>query len=127
MDGGAWKLRVNIVEAAGRFVARLRHKLGRLVICSYPGDPAMIEILLNPDGTVWQDRLGTIHLAGRPSRSPHGSDFSEWRKRPSSSRLKLTPTYGLHMERSSTITKPSRDSGWPAIFQKKIAAASDTP
>jgi hypothetical protein len=74
MDGGTRKPQAIIAQIIGRPVARLGHELGQLMICSCPGDPAMIEILLKPGGDLWQDGRGRIHVAGAPSQPPHISD-----------------------------------------------------
>lgn len=44
-------------EIERRLVAAMRQQLGP-VICDRLDDPAVIEVMLNPDGSVWEDRLG---------------------------------------------------------------------
>src|SRR6516165_1254517 len=44
-------------EIERRLIAAMRQQLGRGV-CDRLDDPAVIEILLNPDGILWEDRLG---------------------------------------------------------------------
>jgi type IV secretion system protein VirB11 len=44
-------------ELQKRLTEKLRRELGPQ-ICSYLMDPEIIEIMLNPDGTLWVDRLG---------------------------------------------------------------------
>lgn len=44
-------------EIERRLIASIRHQLGPIV-CLALDDPAVIEILLNPCGTLWEDRLG---------------------------------------------------------------------
>jgi type IV secretion system protein VirB11 len=48
----------NGVEAQGRGARMLRTALGPM-IADWLTDPAVIEIMLNPDGRLWVDRLGT--------------------------------------------------------------------
>jgi P-type conjugative transfer ATPase TrbB len=47
----------NRAETARRLLQDLRRLLGP-IICERLDDPAVIEVLLNPDGRVWEDRLG---------------------------------------------------------------------
>lgn len=44
-------------EIERRLVAAMRHQLGPLV-CDRLDDPNVIEVLLNHDGSLWEDRLG---------------------------------------------------------------------
>jgi P-type conjugative transfer ATPase TrbB len=44
-------------ETERRLVAGIRHQAGA-AICDRLDDPAVIEVMLNEDGTVWEDRLG---------------------------------------------------------------------
>ena len=44
-------------ELQRRLAEKLRRELGPL-ICGFLRDPSVIEIMLNPDGTLWVDRLG---------------------------------------------------------------------
>lgn len=44
-------------EIERRLIAAMRHQLGPLV-CDRLDDPNVIEVLLNHDGTLWEDRLG---------------------------------------------------------------------
>jgi len=44
-------------ETERRLVAAMRQQLGT-VVCDRLDDPAVIEVMLNPDGTLWEDRLG---------------------------------------------------------------------
>ncbi|MDR3740809.1 MAG: P-type conjugative transfer ATPase TrbB [Terracidiphilus sp.] len=44
-------------EFQSRLAAKLRRELGSQ-ICGYLTEPDVIEIMLNPDGTLWVDRLG---------------------------------------------------------------------
>jgi hypothetical protein len=74
MKGSARKPLADITLIIGRLIGRLRRALVQLVSCSYPGDPAMIEIMLKPDGDLWQDRHGKNHVAGRPCQSLQGND-----------------------------------------------------
>lgn len=47
----------NKSETNRRLVDQLRRQLG-VEICRRLDDPAVIEVMLNPDGVVWEDRLG---------------------------------------------------------------------
>lgn len=44
-------------ETERRLVAGIRHQAGE-AICGRLDDPAVIEVMLNEDGSVWEDRLG---------------------------------------------------------------------
>jgi type IV secretion system protein TrbB len=45
-------------EIDRRLVAAMRQQLGPIV-CAMLDDPEIIEVMLNPDGTLWADRLGS--------------------------------------------------------------------
>ena len=45
------------VEIERRLVAAMRQQLG-CVVCDRLDDPEVIEVMLNSDGTLWEDRLG---------------------------------------------------------------------
>jgi type IV secretion system protein TrbB len=58
MDGGNGQAPVAAPdEFQRRMVEKLRRELGPL-ICDFLEDPDVIEIMLNPDGSLWVDRLG---------------------------------------------------------------------
>ena len=58
MDGGIGRTPVAAPdETTRRLIEKLRRELGPR-ICGYLNDPAIIEIMLNPDGSLWIDRLG---------------------------------------------------------------------
>jgi type IV secretion system protein VirB11 len=44
-------------EIERRLIAAMRQQLG-LDVCARLEDPAVVEIMLNPDGRLWEDRLG---------------------------------------------------------------------
>jgi Flp pilus assembly CpaF family ATPase len=58
MDGGLGRNPVAPDETTRRLIEKLRRELGPR-ICGYLHDPAIIEIMLNPDGALWIDRLGS--------------------------------------------------------------------
>jgi hypothetical protein len=76
MDGETKQPRATIAQTTARLIAGLRRDLLRLAVSGCPGDPAMIGIILHPDGNLWVDRRGGIHVAGRRSRSPQSSHAS---------------------------------------------------
>jgi len=43
-------------EQADRLAEKLRRELGP--ICDYLAEPNVIEVMLNPDGSLWVERLG---------------------------------------------------------------------
>jgi hypothetical protein len=57
MDGGIGKNPVAPDETTRRLIEKLRRELGPR-ICGYLNEPSIIEIMLNPDGSLWIDRLG---------------------------------------------------------------------
>jgi type IV secretion system protein VirB11 len=57
MDGGNGRLASAPDELQRRLTEKLRRELGSL-ICGFLVDPDVIEIMLNPDGQIWIDRLG---------------------------------------------------------------------
>jgi P-type conjugative transfer ATPase TrbB len=56
MDGGSGLASVPD-ELQRRLTEKLRRELGQ-VVCAFLTEPDVIEIMLNPDGTLWVDRLG---------------------------------------------------------------------
>ncbi len=58
MDGGNGQIFNVSDELQRRLTEKLRRELGPM-ICGYLVDPDVIEIMLNPDGTLWIDRLGS--------------------------------------------------------------------
>jgi type IV secretion system protein VirB11 len=44
-------------EIERRLIAAMRHQLGP-VVCNCLDDREVVEVMLNPDGTLWEDRLG---------------------------------------------------------------------
>jgi len=57
MDGGNGRVASVSDELQRRLTEKLRRELGSL-ICGFLADPDVIEIMLNPDGQLWVDRLG---------------------------------------------------------------------
>jgi Flp pilus assembly CpaF family ATPase len=58
MDSGVNQtLGLAVDEFLRRMAEKLRRELGPQ-ICGFLDDPDIIEIMLNPDGTLWIDRLG---------------------------------------------------------------------
>lgn len=46
-----------ISEQKRRLIEKMRFEFGQQV-CGYLQDPTVIEIMLNPDGTLWVEHLG---------------------------------------------------------------------
>ncbi|MBD4754585.1 P-type conjugative transfer ATPase TrbB, partial [Xanthomonas citri pv. citri] len=47
----------NHASVNARAIEKLRRDLGPVVMAAL-NDPKTVEVLLNPDGTLWQERLG---------------------------------------------------------------------
>jgi type IV secretion system protein TrbB len=57
MDGSRQAAGRVLDEFQWRMADKLKHELGPQ-ICGFLGQPNIIAIMLNPDGTLWVDRLG---------------------------------------------------------------------
>ena len=53
-------------ESVGRRIRMLRTAMGPEIAAAL-ADPEVVEVMLNPDGSLWVDRLGTVH---RPRALP---------------------------------------------------------
>lgn len=91
-------------EASTRGARMLRTALGP-EIAAWLEDVAVIEVMLNPDGRLWIDRLGAgIADTGREMSAPMVSGSSGW------SRTMSGPRF-MPKRRASRLSCPTRVSG----------------
>ncbi len=70
------KPQMESTEKTDRIREKLKRELGPIIGAAL-ADPLVVEVMLNPDGKLWVERLGRAHEAGRGDegeqrRGPHG-------------------------------------------------------